>query len=275
MNNIAKKPDQFPSPMLLFGCGNMAGAMVDGWMASGISGDNFHITKPSDRNLPNGTIYLGTPDKVSQKYDCLLIGVKPQMLPNVAEDINALLAPNALVISILSGVGSNSLSRLFPGTRILRLMPNLAVALGKSPLGLFSNDLSESEKSNVTEFVAPLGTPHWMQAEEDMHAFTAIAGCAPAYLYRFIDALAKAGEALGIDADIAVKLATEMTEGAAQLAAANPLPPADLAAKVASKGGSTAAGLAVLDKDESIMRLMKETLTAARDRSIEQGKEAE
>ena len=108
-----------------------------------------------------------------------------------------------------------------------------------------------------------------------MHAFTAIAGCAPAYLYRFVDALARAGEQLGIDPAQAETLAKEMAEGAALLAARSEFTPSDLASRVASKGGSTAAGLTVMDENDAILRLMEKTLRAARDRSVEQGKEAE
>jgi pyrroline-5-carboxylate reductase len=269
------KPAQFPSPMLLFGCGNMAGAMVDGWMAAGIGAEHFHIVEPYAQNLPEGAAHFTSAAQADQKYDTLLIGIKPQMLAELAGDIRKLLAPNALVISILSGVGTEALARHFPDARILRLMPNLAAALGKAPLGLFSADLNDAEKSAVQNFLAPLGTAYWMDGEDDMHAFTAIAGCGPAFLYRFIDALAQAGEQLGIDPARAGTLAKEMIYGASQLAALSPHTAGDLAAKVASAGGSTAAGLIVMDDHDAILRLMENTLKASRDRSVEQGKEAE
>ncbi|MFC4291195.1 pyrroline-5-carboxylate reductase family protein [Sphingorhabdus arenilitoris] len=265
----------FPAPMLLFGCGNMAGAMVTGWMAAGVPGAHFHIVKPTDRNIPADARHFTTADQPGQKYDQLMIGIKPYMLAEMAQEIAALLNPGALVISIMGGVSTDSLARHFPGARILRVMPNLAVALGKSPLGLFAKGLSEADKADAEKWLCALGTPYWMPAEEDMHAFTAIAGCAPAYLYRFIDALAAAGTKLGIEAEQAERLAREMTEGAALLAAQSPFPPAELASRVASKGGSTAAGLAVMDEDKAILRLMENTLRAAHDRSVEQGKEAE
>ncbi|MEE9432614.1 MAG: pyrroline-5-carboxylate reductase [Sphingorhabdus sp.] len=265
----------FPKSMLLFGCGNMAGAMLRGWLAGGIEPGRFVVVKPSPDNLPGGVAHFGSASAAGGPYDTLIIGVKPQMLEPLAGEIRSLLAPGALVISILGGVGSGSLARHFPDARILRVMPNLAVALGKSPLGLFAKGLSDAEKSEAEGWLSALGTPYWMAAEDDMHAFTAIAGCAPAYLYRFIDALARAGDQLGIDPAQAETLAKEMAQGAALLAARSEFTPSDLASRVASKGGSTAAGLAVMDEDEAILRLMEKTLRAARDRSVEQGKEAE
>jgi pyrroline-5-carboxylate reductase len=269
------KPAHFPSPMLLFGCGNMVGAMAAGWMAAGIGAEHFHIVEPYAQNLPNGAVHFASAAQADQKYDTLLIGIKPQMLGELAPDIQKLLAPNALVISILSGVGTEALAKHFPGTRILRLMPNLSAALGKAPLGLFSSDLSEAERSAAQDFLAPLGTAYWMDEEDEMHAFTAIAGCGPAFLYRFIDALAQAGERLGIDPARAEALAKEMINGAAGLAISSPDTAGELAIKVASAGGSTAAGLIVMDEGDAILRLMEKTLEASRDRSVEQGKEAE
>jgi pyrroline-5-carboxylate reductase len=265
----------FPSPMLLFGCGNMAGAMVSGWMAAGVDGRQFHIVKPSNNGLPDGAVHFTSAAEAAQKYDALMIGIKPQTLAEMAADIRSLLAPNALVISILGGVGTESLAKYFPDAQILRVMPNLAVALGKSPLGLFSSNLSKVDRNAAEQWMAPLGTPYWITAEEDMHAFTAIAGCGPAFLYRFISALAHAGTQIGIDPQQAAKLAKEMVEGAALLAAQSPYDPDELASRVASKGGSTAAGLAVLDQDDALRGLITDTLRAARNRSIEQGKEAQ
>ncbi|NJM51121.1 MAG: pyrroline-5-carboxylate reductase [Sphingomonadales bacterium] len=265
----------FPAPMLLFGCGNMAGAMVEGWMAAGADGAHFHIVKPTSRNLPNGALHFTEAKAAPHQYDRLMIAIKPYMLADRAGEIASLLKPGALVISILGGVSTDSLAHHFPGCRILRVMPNLAAALGKSPLGLFAKGLNDADRADAETWLSALGTPYWMAAENDMHGFTAIAGCAPAYLYRFIGALAAAGTQLGMAPDQAERLAREMTEGAAMLAAQSPYSPAELASRVASKGGSTAAGLAVMDEDEAILRLMQRTLRAAHDRSVEQGKEAE
>jgi pyrroline-5-carboxylate reductase len=265
----------FPAPMLLFGCGNMSGAMVQGWIAAGIDGRQFHIVKPSSNSLPDGALHFTSAAGAPQKYQTLMIGIKPQMLAEMAADIRSLLNPGALVISILGGVGTDSLTKHFPDARILRVMPNLAVALGKSPLGLFASNLSDADRKTAEQWLAPLGTPYWMAEEADMHAFTALAGCGPAFLYRFISAMAHAGTQIGIDPVQAAKLAKEMTEGAGLLAAQSPYAPDELASRVASKGGSTAAGLWVLDNNDALMQLIDNTLRASRSRSIEQGKEAE
>ena len=117
--------------------------------------------------------------------------------------------------------------------------------------------------------MAPLGTPEWLADEGQLDAVTALAGSGPAFVYRFIDGLAAAGAELGLQPDQARRLALAMVEGASALAAASPDSPAELARKVTSPGGTTAAGLAVLDKDEALARLVEATLRAARDRGAE------
>jgi len=148
-------------------------------------------------------------------------------------------------------------------------MPNLAAAIGKSPMGLFAAGLDESARHDVTALLAPLGQPEWLAREDQLDAVTALAGSGPAFVYRLIAALAEGGAELGLEPGQADRLARAMVEGAATLAAGSPESPAELARRVTSPGGTTAAGLAVLDRDQALARLIAETLRAARDRGAE------
>jgi pyrroline-5-carboxylate reductase len=124
----------------------------------------------------------------------------------------------------------------------------------------------------MASLLAPLGAVIWIDDEAHMDAVTALAGSGPAFVYRFIDALTQGGEAAGLPRDVAAQLALAMTEGAAILAATSSETPADLARRVTSPGGTTAAGLAVLDSDAALNILMTDTLRAARDRGAELAK---
>lgn len=117
--------------------------------------------------------------------------------------------------------------------------------------------------------MAPLGLVEWIADESHFDAVTALSGSGPAFLYRFIDALAQGGAALGLPADQAARLALATVEGAALTAAASADAPASLADKVASKGGSTRAGLDVLDADSALETLVAATLAAAEARNRE------
>lgn len=260
---------EMSSHMLIIGCGNMGGAMLRGWIAAGRSPSLFTVIDPAAQNLPEGVRHVSSADALAEVFDTVLIGIKPQMLDSLAPDIRQRIAPGALVISILAGTMTPTLAALFPDTRIVRLMPNLSAELGLSPLGLFSPSLSVAEREALNAFVHPLGTPVWIEEESQMDAVTALAGSGPAFVYRFIDAMAKGGVAAGLPEDTSARLALATVEGAARLAAESSASPSTLAQRVTSPGGTTAAGLAVLDAEDGLSKLVEKTLKAARDRGRE------
>jgi pyrroline-5-carboxylate reductase len=261
------KEHKADKPILLFGCGNMGRAMLDGWLAAGVDPHHFIIVDPQASNLPHAVGHYRDASELDQKFSALVLAIKPQMFDTLAADIEALLTPDALVVSILAGTRTAVLSDKLPGRFIVRLMPNLAAALGKSPLGLFAANMVD--RPAIEAMLAPLGKPFWLKAEEQMDAVTALAGSGPAFVYRFIDALAKGGEALGLESDQSLALAIAMIEGGSALATNRDASPSELADRVTSPGGTTAAGLAVLDQDRTLEKLVEATLRAARDRGVE------
>lgn len=255
------------NPMLLFGCGNMGRAMLDGWRVAGIDPAAFVVVDPNASELPEGVAHHHDVSELDRKFDAALLAIKPQMFAELAGKIEKLLAADATLLSILAGTRTDTLAAAFPQRKIVRVMPNLAAALGKSPLGLFSN--SPISRASVEFVLAPLGAIFWLAEEAQMDAVTALAGSGPAFVYRFIDALAKAGAKLGLDEGQSLGLARAMVEGAAALASSTDVEPEELARRVTSPGGTTAAGLSILDEDQALERLVEATLTAARDRGTE------
>jgi pyrroline-5-carboxylate reductase len=259
--------------LLLIGCGNMAGAMLHGWLAGGLEPRRFTVVDPAPRDLPAGVTKLDAIPADSE-FDAILLGVKPQLLVQVAPQVEALVGPGTMVLSILAGTELAVLAEHFPRAGgIVRLMPNLAAALGKSPIAVAASGLGEAGRESAFELLTPLGTPEWID-EEEFDLVTALAGSGPAFVYRFIDALAAASAELGLPDDKARRLALAMVEGAAALAAASPHDPGELARRVASPGGVTQAGLDALDEGDSLRLLVEKTLRAARDRSAEMAAEA-
>lgn len=259
--------------ILIVGCGNMAGAMVEGWLAAGFSRTRFTIVDPVRSEGPGG-IPVQPALPAGGAFDAVLLGVKPQNLPEVGPQVAPLAGPQAVVLSLLAGVELASLQRHFPQARgLVRLMPNLAVSLGKAPIALAETGLDDALRAAVTGLMQPLGTPEWF-AEDRFDLVTALAGSGPAFVYRFIDALGAAATRLGLPEEQARRLALAMVEGASALAATSPHDPGKLAEMVASKGGVTRAGLDVLDEGEALSRLVTDTLRAARDRSAEMAREA-
>jgi len=259
--------------ILLVGCGNMAGAMLKGWLAGGISASRFTVVDPNEPEVPAGVTRLAEMPKTS--FDAVLLGVKPQGLDSVAPVLAPLVGRATVLFSILAGVEFDSLSARFPEAgAIVRIMPNLAAAVGRSPIALDARGLDEAGREAVTSLMSPLGTPEWLAGEHLFDAVTALAGCGPAFVYRFIDSLAAGAVELGIDTLQAQRLALATVEGAAILAAASDVSPGVLADRVASPGGSTRAGMNVLDKGSGLAQLVLKAMTASRDRNAEMAAEA-
>jgi pyrroline-5-carboxylate reductase len=253
--------------ILLIGCGNMGGAMLAGWLAGGMSPSRFTVVDPFLEQAPQGVELLR--ELPERSFDAILLGVKPQLLGEVAPQIARLAGGETILLSILAGAELASLAARFPAAGgVVRIMPNLAAAIGKSPIALAGQGLDEVQTAAVTALMAPLGTPEWLD-ESHFDAVTALAGSGPAFVYRFIDALAQGGAALGLPAEQAQRLALAMVEGAGALASASEHAPGELARRVASPGGTTEAGLRVLDADAALAVLVAATLKAAADRSAE------
>ena len=260
--------------LLQFGCGNMGGAMLAGWLAAGFDPAAFTVVDPLLAQAPAGVALLREAPGDAAPADVVLLGFKPQQLGASAAAVAPHVGEGTLLLSILAGVDCATLRGLFPrAAGIVRVMPNLAAAIGKSPIALFG-DAAGPARERTEALMAPLGPAEWLADEDEMDLVTALAGSGPAFVYRFIDALAEAAGALGLPRSQADQLALAMVEGAAALAAASPHAPGELARRVASPGGVTQVGLDVLDADQRLVALLTDTLRGARDRSAEMTRQA-
>ena len=254
--------------LLLFGYGTMASAMLEGWIASGIEPDRVTVYNPRAKPVPAGATFTSDPPQGA--FDAIVLGVKPQKLDEVAGAVEPLVGPDTVLISILAGVELATLAERFPrAAGIVRLMPNLAVALRKSPNALVAQGLDARQREEVTELAERLGSAEWLADEAQFDLVTALAGSGPGFVYRFIDALAGGAAALGLDPAQAERLAKQMVEGAAMLAGTSDHSPAELARRVASPGGMTQCGLDVLDEKQQLQALVTRCLAATRDRGRE------
>lgn len=261
------------SRVLFFGFGTIASAMLEGWLASGLEPGHFTVYNPRPKPVPDGVGFTQTvPDET---FEAVVLGVKPQKLVEVAGEVKPLLGPGTVLVSILAGVELASLSQHFPrAAGIVRLMPNLAVAIRQSPNSLVAVGLDEHRCAAVTDLAARLGSAEWLEDEAQFDLVTALAGSGPGFVYRFIDSLASGAAALGLDPAQAERLAVQMVAGAGALAAASEHSPAELAAQVASPGGMTQKGLDVLDENKALDTLVARCLAAAKDRGREMAEAA-
>jgi pyrroline-5-carboxylate reductase len=266
--------NDIPSPFWLVGCGNMAGAMLEGWLDAGADPAHFTVIRPSGQPVAAGVRVL-TAAPESEQAALVLLGVKPQKLDEVAPALASRLGPDTILLSILAGVELASLRARFPGQRnIVRAMPNTPVRLRQGVTQLHARDADPDTRALVGTLFRALGAIEWFDDEALFAMAGHLSGAGPAFLFRFIDALAAAGAELGLPADQSARIAKAMVAGAGALAATADEPPARLAERVASPGGTTRAGLDILDNDAALNSLVLRTLDASRRRGLEMAQAA-
>lgn len=282
--------------LLIIGCGNMGGAMLAGWLAAGIDPRRFAILDPGLEHAPDGvTLYrdvaaAGAAAKAGSKagsksgsksgaksgagangaHDAVLLGFKPQQLGALAPGLQGLTGDGIELYSLLAGLTIAQLKTAFPSADAhIRVMPNLAARINKSPIILLEDGLGTDAKASAFSFFDHLGTALWLDDEAKFDLVTALAGSGPGFVYRFIDALAGAAVNLGLEQAQATSLALSMVEGASSLAANADVTPDILADRVASPGGMTREGLNVLDEGNALVELLTCTLKATADKGAQ------
>lgn len=272
VSGAAPVPAHDAQALWLVGCGNMAGAMVEGWRAAGLDLGHATAIRPSGKAVP-GVRTVRSIGEAGLSPGLALLGFKPQMLPDVAPRLAAAIAPGTVVVSMLAGVEIASLRARFPhAAAIVRIMPNLPVAVRRGVVAVHGEALDEAQRASLSNLLTPLGYVAWCTSEAELGAVGSVAGAGPAYVARFIDALAKAGEARGLDATLALTMARETVLGTAWLAAATSEPMDEIVRRVRSPKGTTEAGLAVLDV--MLPALIEGTISAAGRRAAELAAEA-
>ena len=263
-----------PGPLWMIGCGNMGAAMLEGWIAAGVDPAHVSVVRPSGASVGHGVRVL-TDYPEDEVPAVVLLAMKPYQLGAVAPVLASILDKHTILVSILAGIELATLRARFPVPEtVIKAMPNLPVWLGKGVVGLYGDSEDLTTRTLVTGLMASLGHAEWFDNEERFALAGVLTGAGPAFLFRFIDALAGAAERLGLTWEQATRLAAAMVEGAAALPAATGENPETLARRVASPGGTTEAGLAVLDADRALRDLAERTLEAARRRSLEMAAEA-
>lgn len=270
MNGMLK----IPEPTWFVGCGNMGGAILEGWRAGGLDLSPVTVIRPSgtpveDARTVTTIAEAGPPPKLA------VLAFKPQKLDEIASGLRRYLSARTILVSLLAGVEAASLRQRFPGVgAIVRAVPNLPVAVRRGVTGLYSEDAQADVRQQVGDLFVALGFAMWTADEQKLAALGSVAGAGPAYVARFTAALAKAGVKRGLTEEIASTLALETVLGTAWMAATKGESMDSVARRVASPKGTTQAGLDVLDSDHVLDELVALTIEAASRRGAELAEEA-
>lgn len=257
------------------GAGNMAGALLRGTVGRRLL--------PADRVwacdiMPEKLGALATEFGIHTTTDArglaadvrtIILAVKPQDLPAMLQLVAPILTADHLLISIAAGIRAETIAKLLTSpVRIIRVMPNTPALVGCGAAGVAAGP--RATQADLDAALALFGAVGLALpvSEDHLDAVTALSGSGPAYVFRLIEVMAEAGASLGLDKTTAARLAIKTVLGAAILAEQSGEDPAILRQRVTSKGGTTAAALAVLES-RGLESIFKDALRAARDRSIE------
>lgn len=270
-----------PNPLIVLGAGNMGAAIIRGALRAGVAAPvNLAAVDPDPAKLEALGLPAGrtgpTADAIRAAFTsdaAVLIAVKPQAFPVLADQLRALPAPPPLVISIMAGVPTakiaSALARDGVSPRVVRVMPNLPVSISMGVSAICAAATASAADLALAErLFSAIGQTVRVE-ERLMDAFTALAGSGPAYLFYLAEALRRAGESLGFDHATADAVVRATLRGSAELLIRAADTDAEtLRAGVTSKGGTTAAAIAVLEVARVIDTFVR-ALTAARDRGAE------
>ena len=264
--------------ILLVGCGKMGGAMLRGWLAKGIDAAGVRVVEPFEEAASAlreelGVTVVANADALDPGFvpDSVVFAVKPQGMDDIVPAYAGALTANAVVLSIAAGRNIGFFEKhLGQDVAVVRTMPNTPAAVGRGITAACANGaVSDDQRAHSQALLEAIGDVVWVADETLIDPVTAVSGSGPAYVFLMIECLARAGEAQGLPADTAEKLARATVAGSGELARLSDDTAETLRINVTSPGGTTAAALDVLMAEDGLGALMDRAVEAATKRSRE------
>lgn len=259
-------------PVVLVGCGRLGSAILEGWLLTGtVAAPDLIVLSPSEKPAAEAARAQGA--RINPSLDALagarvvVLAVKPALWREVVKPLLPFLGDQAVILSVMAGVTAPTLAEGIGGWPIVRVMPTTGVSRGRGVASVWSAD-EPSRRLGRALFERMAETVD-LADEALMDAATAVAGSGAAYFYAFTEALARAGEAAGLDAATADILARATLRSAADSMGGDALEA--LIGRIASPGGSTRAGLEAMARDGRLSAMLNETVAAAVRRNREMG----
>ncbi len=262
--------------LAVIGVGSMASAIVRGLLkvkwttAAHITGVHPRKERASELAKGLGIAVVTSAAKAIEGADVILLGVKPQILPEVLESLRGKVLPSQLVLSVAAGIKTATIEAALPGVPVVRSMPNLAATVGQGATAICPGAHATKEHvARAREVFQAVGTVEEVP-EKLMDAVTGLSGTGPMYVFHLIEAMADAGVKVGLSRDVASRLALQTLIGSAQLARDSHLHAAALKDQVTSPGGTAIAALHILRR-EGFQAIVMDAVEAATRRAAELG----
>ena len=233
------------------GSGKMASAIISGLLSKKVVKNEDIIasqaeTEGIEEKSKRLEIEIYTDNKLlSEKSDIIFIAVKPNQVIGVLEEIKDFITPQKLIISIAAGVTTEKIEFYLPtNTRVIRVMPNTPALVGEGMSGVCGGKYATKDDIQYTlKLLNSIGKSIVVENETQMDIVTAISGSGPAFFYKVINDIARAGEKLGLDYEKSLLLSIQTAIGSAKMALNREITMEELISNVATKGGCTRVGI--------------------------------
>ena len=239
--------------VLIIGCGAMGGAILSGCLARGVWQKEEVLLKEHDEAASREKaarygVSWSADGHEAAEADTILLAVKPGVVPEAARKIAAF-HPKGTVISIAAAVTLSDLASYFPeGTRIVRVMPNTPASVGEGYAAIATGEAAGAEDvEKAKNIFGALGRAA-VVTERQLDELGALSGAGPGYTFVIIDALADAGVNIGLPRQVAIEAAAQTLYGAAKMVLETGRHPAQLRDQVTSPGGTTIAGIQMMER---------------------------
>lgn len=260
----------------VIGSGKMGGIIVGGMIKSGFTTVNEifatdHSKERRESIESEHSIKTYSESRhISEHCDCIILCVKPQNGAEVASEIASSLSKDKLIISIMAGVTLSTLENWFPGVPIIRAMPNTPSQVQAGMTALSAGSHASTHHMQIAEkLFGGIGMTIQLD-EKHVDAVTGLSASGPAFIFIAIEALADGGVKCGLPRDVAIKLASQMTLGAAKMVIETGKHPALLKDEVTTPAGCTTNGILALEEGGLRVTLIK-AVSEATKRAAELG----
>jgi pyrroline-5-carboxylate reductase len=257
------------------GGGNMATALIGGMLDGGFRPEDIDVLEPEQEKRAALARQFGVSAHQAAgpwlgRAEVIVLAVKPQQMREAAAAARPHIA-QPLVLSIAAGVRSAAIARWLGTDSIVRAMPNTPALIRSGITGVAATAaVGDAQRAAATRILESVGQVVWLDDETMLDPVTAISGSGPAYVFYFIEALQQAALELGCSEEQARALASQTFVGASRLAAHSDEPASVLRERVTSKGGTTAAAVASLERS-GVRQAIVDAVKAADARARELG----